>query len=223
MRNINKNNRLSLLLLVLITLAPQASAFTIDFNVFHSLLRVHFGHLGQTAGGEWEDLLIKLKDETDEVKLEQVNRFVNQKIRYGSDQLIWKVNDYWATPMQSFGKGRGDCEDYVIAKYVSLRSLGFSDEQLRLIYVELKTGSITEAHMVLGFYKTPESIPLILDNTISSIRPATERIDLKPVFSFNSEGLWSGNRKTDQNPLSRMSRWRDLLERLNQEGISPKR
>ena len=73
--------------------------------------------------------------------------------------------------------------------------------------------------MVLGYYPTPDAIPLILDSLINTIEPANKRPDLRPVFSFNSEGLWVGNQSTQADPTARLSRWRDLLARVNAEGF----
>ncbi len=73
----------------------------------------------------------------------------------------------------------GDCEDFSIAKYLTLRAMGVPDDQLRIIYV--KALELNQAHMVLAWYKTPGSDPLILDNLINDIKPASQRNDLEPV------------------------------------------
>ncbi|MFZ3159771.1 MAG: transglutaminase, partial [Rhodoferax sp.] len=76
------------------------------------------------------------------------------------------------------------------------------------------------AHMVLGYYPEPTSEPLILDNMISSVRLASMRTDLTPVFSFNSDGLWVGGAAASSaDPTARLSRWRDVLERMRQDGL----
>ena len=121
------------------------------------------------------------------------------------------------------GRGAGDCEDFSIAKYITLQMLGIGNDRLRLIYVRARIGSTTTvAHMVLGFYPQPTDEPLILDNLISSVRPASMRSDLAPVFSFNSAGLWVGGGTASMaDPTTRLSRWRDVLDRMRQEGLSP--
>ena len=63
------------------------------------------------------------------------------------------------------------------------------------------------------------SEPLILDNLVSEVEPASRRDDLVPVFSFNAEGLWAGGRAARGDPTARLSRWRDLLSRLAKEGF----
>ena len=119
------------------------------------------------------------------------------------------------------GIGACYCEDFSIAKYVSLQMIGIDNQHLRMIYVRAKTGSLPAvAHMVLGYYPQPTDEPLILDNLISSIRPASMRSDLSPVFSFNNDGLWVGGATASAaDPTTRLSRWRDVLERMRQDGL----
>src|SRR5262249_37689852 len=134
--------------------------------------------------------------------------------------LVWQTQDYWATPLETLGMGRGDCEDFAIAKYVTLVALGIPQDHLRLIYVRAQVpGQPVQAHMVLGYYPDLNGEPQILDNLNGAILPATERPDLTPIFSFNAEGLWAGGTKAANDPTARLSRWRDLLERLRAEGI----
>jgi len=77
-----------------------------------------------------------------------------------------------------------------------------------------------QAHMVLAYYATPAAEPLILDNLISEVRPASRRPDLVPVFSFNSDGLWQGvGAQAAGDPVSRLSRWRDVLAKARAEGF----
>lgn len=173
----------------------------------------------------WQQLLTELEQEAESTQIEKINSFFHSNVRYDTDLRLYGVEDYWATPAQTLSLGRGDCEDYAIAKYISLRRLGIADEKLRLIYVRARIGgarsNITEAHMVLGYYATPDAEPLILDSLLSQILPASERPDLTPVFSFNIAGLWAGqgNQRAQSSPVSRLSRWSDVLLRMEQEGI----
>jgi predicted transglutaminase-like cysteine proteinase len=122
------------------------------------------------------------------------------------------------------GRSQGDCEDFAIAKYISLLMLGVPNDRLRLIYVRARFGASstlnTEAHMVLGYYVDPAGDPIILDSLLNSIRPAAARSDLTPVFSFNSQGLWvPGAPSLSADPTARLSRWRDVLDRIKIDGI----
>ena len=161
-----------------------------------------------------------------EIRLQKVNDFFNRKLAYFDDQEIWGVPDYWATPMESLSKAKADCEDYVIAKYFALRNLNVPDKQLRLIYVKARIGGanskIEQAHMVLAYYPSGNAEPLVLDNLLADIRPASKRPDLHPIFSFNGQGVFTGNAASatvSKGGTSRLSRWQDLLERARLEGF----
>lgn len=208
------------LLAFLISLIVSAE---IDSNKMQQVMQARYGNDGIVLLDAWNRILNSASSAAPEEKLLQVNQFFNRNVRYTEDIVLWKKSDYWATPLEVMGMRAGDCEDYTIAKYLSLLQLGIANEQLRLIYVKAQIGGpqskIFQAHMVLGYYPTPDAIPLILDSLINTIEPATNRPDLRPVFSFNSEGLWVGNQATQADPTARLSRWRDLLARVNEEGF----
>jgi predicted transglutaminase-like cysteine proteinase len=108
----------------------------------------------------------------------------------------------------------GDCEDYVIAKYFLLKELGIPVERLRITYV--KAISINQAHMVLAYYPSPGADPLILDNLEDGVRPASERDDLVPVYSFNDEDIVVVRDALKYNPLQ-IRAWSDLQKKLQAE------
>lgn len=138
------------------------------------------------------DLLEKIKNEDTRTQLEEVNDFFN-KVRYKSDQKVYGASDYWATPIQFLARDEGDCEDYVISKYFALKYLGVPTSKMFISYVRLKRSN--EAHMILSYFETPNSEPLILDNIIKKILPASKRDDLTPIFNFNPDIL-KGNKTT---------------------------
>jgi predicted transglutaminase-like cysteine proteinase len=180
-----------------------------------------YGPLGDGRGRiiAWREMLESSRSLSDADKLQAVNQFFNRVVAWRDDMVVWHVADYWATPIEALMKGAGDCEDYAIAKYVSLRELGFADDKLRITYV--KALRLNQAHMVLAYYATPTATPLVLDNIINDIVPAPERRDLLPVYSFNGGGLWlpgrPGNEKVGDS--KRLSRWQDLLGKMRAEGL----
>ena len=156
----------------------------------------------------------------EEARLTVVNNYMNQRIAFREDIDVWGVIDYWAAPLEALDKGAGDCEDYAIAKYFSLLSSGTPVSKLRMVYVRATLRGQSLAHMVLAYYSQPGADPLILDNLVPEVRPASQRPDLRPVFSFNSEGLWQGTGNTTQgDPVARLSMWRDLLQKAKAEGF----
>jgi predicted transglutaminase-like cysteine proteinase len=170
-----------------------------------------------------QPLLASLADADDAARLDGVNRFFNGRIVFRDDLQVWHVEDYWASPLETLQQGAGDCEDFAIAKYFSLLATGVAPSQLRLVYVRLQVGGPggpPQAHMVLAYYASAQAEPLILDNLITDIRPASRRPDLTPVFSFNSEGLWQGNGPQRMgDAVERLSPWREVLRKARAEGF----
>ena len=170
-----------------------------------------------------QPLLLQAAGMDDEARLQAINSFFNRRIQYAEDIDVWGQEDYWASPLEMLAQGRGDCEDYAIAKYFSLVAAGMPTARLRLVYVRAQLGGAggpVQAHMVLAYYASPQAEPLILDSLVGDIRPASRRPDLTPVFSFNSDGLWQGvGGPRAGDPVARLSRWRDVLAKAREEGF----
>ncbi|MGF6125739.1 putative transglutaminase-like cysteine proteinase [Pseudomonas frederiksbergensis] len=193
-----------------------------DFGQILQTAEKRYGPLGPAKGRieAWNQMLQGERNQPEREQLNAVNRFFNQQLSFQDDSRIWQQIDYWATPEESLIKGAGDCEDYALAKYFSLRQLGVPSEQLRITYVKALTQN--QAHMVLTFYSSPTADPLVLDNLIGDIRPASQRKDLLPVYAFNAEGLYlpganGGKRSSDSKKLSR---WQDVLKKMQAEGFA---
>ncbi len=142
---------------------------------------------------QWLDLIDQSKDLPEQEKLTLVNTFFNTHIRFMDDIDLWFTRDYWATPIEFMAIGAGDCEDFSIAKYFTLKELGIDEDKLRLTYV--KAIQLNQAHMVLTYKKDPDSVPVVLDNLIAEIKPAPLRDDLVPIYSFNGIGLWLAKKR----------------------------
>jgi predicted transglutaminase-like cysteine proteinase len=145
--------------------------------------------------------------------LQSVNSFFN-RIPFLSDATHWSAEDYWATPAESVASHGADCEDYSIAKYFLLKEFGVPVERLRITYV--KATRINQAHMILAYYPTPGAEPLILDNLEDRVRPASERPDLVPVYSFNDDDVVLVRDARRSNP-QQIRAWRELQQKLEAE------
>ena len=195
---------------------PHLSAnipLLIDSGKVISALHQNYGERAAKRGQAWVNLL-KKEYLDDHDKLESTNLFFNQ-LRFTTDQALWGESNYWATPLEFIGVNAGDCEDFAVAKYFSLLSLGIKDEKLRIIMVKATT--LNQYHMVLAYYKTPTSEPLILDNIVGQIKRASERKDLIPIYSFNGKQLWLNKEKIQgvvAGKASRLKRWDDLNHRM---------
>lgn len=196
-----------------------------NHNLILQLAQQRYGANAVKTVTAWQSLIRTSASIVERDKLTEINRFFNRHIRFQNDQQIWKKSDYWATPLETMGRAQGDCEDFSIAKYVSLLLAGVPLKKLRLVYVKARIGKpslgLTQAHMVLAYYPTPNAMPLILDNLNPQILPASKRRDLIPIFSFNGAGLWiQGKTKSVGSAEKRLSRWRNVLLRLQAEGFN---
>ena len=199
-------------------------ASSVDFDRMSTLANHRYGQAAQQDILALQQLNQSLQSASEMEKLQQVNDFFNLKIRFTNDLELWGKTDYWATPLESIGRQAGDCEDFTIAKYIFLKALHIDNNRLRLTYVRAviaHDGSqSSQAHMVLSYYATPQSEPLILDNLNAEILPASSRKDLSPIFSFNDKGLWIGASKNpNAGAQSNLSRWRYVLSRMHADGI----
>lgn len=202
-------------------LVLQAST---NLDRMQQLAAERYGARAADLVAAWRKMMDEARSLPDAEKLAAVNTFFNRRMLFENDTVVWQQNDYWASPLEFMGRSAGDCEDFSIAKYTSLLLLGVPNERLRMIYVRARIGGAgstrSEAHMVLGYYEDPTGEPVILDNLISNIRPASMRGDLSPVFSFNNAGLWvAGATASAADPTARLSRWREVLDRMKQEGL----
>jgi predicted transglutaminase-like cysteine proteinase len=194
---------------------------TPNLDRMQQLAQERYGTAAAETVSAWRKMMEEARGQPVEQQLNLVNTFFNRRILYELDPVVWQQNDYWASPLEFMGRATGDCEDYSISKYMTLLMLGVPNEKLRMIYVRARTaGAKTEAHMVLGYYEDPTGEPVILDNLITSVRPASRRTDLSPVFSFNNQGLWvAGQQSSSADPTARLSKWREVLDRMKQEGL----
>jgi predicted transglutaminase-like cysteine proteinase len=210
-----------MLLLGLVLLVGLSSALANwDFGLILSNAESRYGNLGAARQRiqAWEALIKSSDQLTEQDKLSEVNRFFNRQIRFVDDIRLWNVNDYWATPIEMLIKGAGDCEDYSIAKYFTLRRLGIPSDKLRITYV--KALNYNQAHMVLTYYASPSAEPLVLDNLINQIKPASQRKDLLPVYAFNAEGLYLPGSSSKKSDTKKLSRWQDILKKMRAEGFA---
>lgn len=147
---------------------------------------------GQMARGKdsdarvqaWQSHLQQLKSGSTRAKIDGVNNYINAT-RYIEDSANYGKSDYWATPVEFLSKG-GDCEDYAVAKYASLRALGFSTDQLRIAIVQDKIKNIPHALLIVY----TEEGTFVLDNQSQRVESAENVTRYKPVFSINSQNWW---------------------------------
>lgn len=210
----------TLCLCLILTLLSTAITIAASLGITEEMLNLVTENYGRSARGRillWQRIVENNQHKTEIEKLNIVNDFFN-KNSFVSDSEHWNQTDYWATPIEFLSTKAGDCEDFAIAKYITLLALQVDNKKLRITYV--KASSINQAHMVLTYYESPDATPLILDNLVGTLEKASDRPDLIPVYSFNGEGLWLAKMRDEgQNPQSTndLNMWRDLIARLKRE------
>lgn len=133
---------------------------------------------------EWKGFLEEISREDRATQIRRVNERMN-RARYTIDSVNYGEPDYWATPSQFF-KMDGDCEDYAIAKYLSLRALGFADESMRLVVLDDLNLRVAHAILVITY----NGIQYVLDNQIAQVVPASIIRHYRPIYSLNETSWW---------------------------------
>ena len=139
---------------------------------------------GRCTVGEWRQMLQRLAGKPRREQVDGVNAFFN-RFPYVVDPSNWDASDYWASPLQFLGRS-GDCEDYAIAKFVSLRQLGFANAELRIVVLD--DANLGVAHAVLVVADAGRL--LVLDNQIPQVVDSTRILHYKPIYSINEERWW---------------------------------
>lgn len=142
------------------------------------------GRLNACAYKKWQELIAELKDKSKKFQLERVNTYINL-YRYILDPINWGVKDYWEIPKEFFARF-GDCEDYAIVKYFTLRSLGWSADDMKIIV--LQDMNLKIAHAVLAVQI--DNKELILDNQIGLVIESRRIRHYRPIYSVNEQGWW---------------------------------
>jgi predicted transglutaminase-like cysteine proteinase len=133
----------------------------------------------------WRAEIQGLKGLSPHEQVERINDFMN-KVPYVDDQQRYGPAGYWdATPERFFSDG-GDCKDYALVKYTSLRALGFSPEQLRIAVVMDTTRNILHAILIVK----ESNISYVLDNQARNIEPLADVHRYQPIFAVNSTSWW---------------------------------
>ena len=132
----------------------------------------------------WREYLASIEGKPRRQQVELVNAYMNQRV-YIEDLPNYGVPDYWATPREFLGKD-GDCEDYAIAKYMSLRTLGFAESELRLVVLQDVNLGIAHAVLVVLL----DSQALLLDNQIKTVIDQGRVRHYRPYYSINEKSWW---------------------------------
>jgi predicted transglutaminase-like cysteine proteinase len=114
-----------------------------------------------------------------------INRAINLAIRAQSDLAQWGVPDRWSAPLETFTSGRGDCEDYAIAKYVALTEAGIPAQDVKLVVV--RNIAANEDHAVTAVRL--DGGWLMLDNRWLTLVADVDMPQVVPLFVLDGAGV----------------------------------
>jgi predicted transglutaminase-like cysteine proteinase len=114
-----------------------------------------------------------------------VNRAINLAIRPTTDLAQWGVPDRWSAPLATFTTGRGDCEDYAIAKYVALQAAGVAEDDMRLVIVRELAAEEDHAVLVVRL----EGSWIVLDNRWLTLVDDSAMRRVVPLFVLAHDGV----------------------------------
>lgn len=205
-------------------LVAESNAMSVDDSAISQRLPVSMKQSFNDARSRirnWQSFIDDMRRKSEADVIPAVNAYINS-MHFVDDANLWEKSDYWATPLQMLAAGAGDCEDFAIAKYFTLKALGISEDHLRITYVwhrDMRTG-IREPHMVLTYTATESHELLVLDILTNDIRPLTQHQEMEPVYGINSNGLWLVGDNSQLiaagNP-TQLPQWRNLIQEIESD------
>jgi predicted transglutaminase-like cysteine proteinase len=136
--------------------------------------------------GPWRAILDQVRGKAPEDRIRAINGWVNGRIQFASDQAVYGVGDYWASATESLTRGRGDCEDYAIAKLELLREAGVPVDDLYLVVAQDLVAR--EAH-ALAVVRVDDGF-VVLDSRSDEIQRADTARDYRPIMTLGDGSVW---------------------------------
>lgn len=172
---------------------------TKDLNMFSkwmSVLKRHYNEYTQERKtceknktecvyNKWFEFITETKKLNKEKQIKAVNSYMN-KHKYIIDPINWGKPDYWAT-VKEFILKNGDCEDYAISKYLTLKLLGWENEKMRIVTV--MDMNLNTPHSILAVYGKNDVY--ILDNQIPVVVSSYKIKHYLPIYSLNEKHWWT--------------------------------
>jgi len=131
-------------------------------------------------------------------RLEAVNWYVNKRVRFVDDSVQYGRADVWATASDTLARGRGDCEDFAIAKLQMLRRAGISDRDLYLVIVKDLVRRADHAILVVR----AAGHMYVLDNGSDRLLDSESISDYRPVLTFAATGSWTHGYRVKSAPMN---------------------
>jgi predicted transglutaminase-like cysteine proteinase len=152
------------------------------------------GRPAEAGSARWA---ASLRDRPEAERIELINRFVNARIAFVDDEQQFGRADVWQSAGESLRRGRGDCEDYALAKRALLRSAGLSERDLYLVIA--KDLVRRSDHAVLAVASGGRI--LVLDNGTDRIMDAADITDYRPIFTYTADRRWTHGYRRYAEPM----------------------
>jgi predicted transglutaminase-like cysteine proteinase len=141
---------------------------------------------GRCAGEQraWAEMVRAASGMSRAAQLERVNAFFN-RFPYRTDEELYGRSEYWAGPVEFLARS-GDCEDYAIAKFFTLRELGFGDADLKVVVVDDTARGVGHAVLTARL----DGTDFVLDNLSANVVPESGISYYVALASMNEGGVW---------------------------------
>ena len=171
---------------------------SVALSVSHTPLDQRWRNVArQRVAGAPAAYAASLRGQGELARVEAVNRYVNDRVQFVDDSRQYGRPDLWAAASDTLRRGRGDCEDYAIAKLQMLRAAGISDRDM---YFVIAKDLVRRADHALLVVRSGGHM-LVLDNGTNRILDADDISDYRPVLTFSAAGAWTHGYRRPIAPL----------------------
>jgi predicted transglutaminase-like cysteine proteinase len=131
-------------------------------------------------------------------RLEAVNWYVNRRVHFVDDSVRWHRADVWSAANETLTAGKGDCEDYAIAKLAMLRRAGIAEKDLYLVILRDTVRRADHAVLVVR----AAGHMYLLDNGTDEVLDTETVHDYRPIFTFASNATFTHGYRVHQAPVN---------------------
>lgn len=203
-----------------ISCSSLSQAFVLPQQALH-YENVNYGPDAVSRLEAWQVLINSAQESSELEKLQLVTDFFNSLSLIPQAKSSSLASQAWINPVQFLGQGQGSSEDFALAKYLTLKVMGIPPYKMRFAYV---VSNITrKPQMVLVYYETTASDPLILDNITRKILYASERPDLRPIYMFNESSIWIPQANAPPKEVfsgDQLLHWKSMIDHMKKTGLT---
>lgn len=168
---------------------------TVALRVGHTALDARWHQIEHsTVGGSAAKFAVAQRDKDPVERLEAVNWYVNRRVHFVDDYVQWHRADVWSAASETLSRGKGDCEDFAIAKLAMARRAGFSDKDLYLVILRDTVRRADHAVLVVR----AGGHMYVLDNGTDELLDSEAVADYRPILTFASGATFTHGYRVSQ-------------------------